>query len=109
MTDAVVDPIEPAKAVDVIHPAETTDRRPAVNIDFDSINVFARRHAATLAITAILLIGAVLRLNGRDWDQGQYLNPDERFMTMVATRIAWPDSIGEYFDSANSPLNPYNY
>src|SRR5215217_6537176 len=89
---------------DAIPSADYVEHRNA-----EGVIAFARRHAATFALCGILLLGAVLRLNGRDWDQGQYLNPDERFMTMVATDIQWPDSIGEYFDSANSPLNPYNY
>lgn len=67
-----------------------------------------QRHAATFALCLIVLLGAILRLNGRDWDDSHYLNPDERFMTMVATGISWPSSIAEYFDSAVSPLNPYN-
>ncbi len=63
-----------------------------------------------------------------DWDESQHLHPDERFLTMVSSAIspvkgcddpglsAWDCpleqkqwiSIGEYFDTANSPLNPAN-
>ncbi len=63
-----------------------------------------------------------------DWDQSQHLHPDERFLTMVSTAISpvkgcrqadlplWecPNSqkewigLSEYFDTANSPLNPNN-
>ena len=56
----------------------------------------------------VLILAAGLRFAGLDWDNGYYLHPDERFMVMVGTDTTWPDSIGQYFDSATSPLNPYN-
>jgi YYY domain-containing protein len=61
-----------------------------------------------LALLAVVLLAAALRLHGLDWDQGQHLHPDERFLTMVATAIRAPDSVGGYFDTARSPLNPGN-
>lgn len=57
-------------------------------------------------VVAIVLVGASLRLTGVDWDQGQHLHPDERFLTMVATSISAPRSTGEYFDTARAPCNP---
>jgi len=80
----------------------------AARVGQEGALVWARRHAVTIAILAILLAGGVLRFTGRNWDDGQYLHPDERFLTMVGTGVQWPGSIGEYFDSAASPLNPYN-
>src|SRR3954453_11383687 len=59
-------------------------------------------------LAGILLVGALLRFIGLNWDAGQHLHPDERFVTMVETSIQIPNSLGQYFDSANSPLNPYN-
>ncbi|MBI5956107.1 MAG: glycosyltransferase family 39 protein, partial [Chloroflexi bacterium] len=67
-----------------------------------------RAHGVVAGLIVVLLIGAVLRLTGLNWDENQHLHPDERFLTMVETALAWPTSIGEYFDSARSPLNPYN-
>lgn len=66
------------------------------------------RHWVTIALILILMLGAVFRLTGVDWDEGQHLHPDERFLTMVLTAIRLPDSIGDYFDTDKSPLNPYN-
>lgn len=57
---------------------------------------------------AILLVAAALRFVGLNWDDGHHLHPDERFITMVAERIRIPSSVEEYFDTARSPLNPYN-
>ncbi len=58
----------------------------------------------------LLILGAAaaLRFQGLNWDQNTHLHPDERFITMVATALGWPQSLGEYFDTAASPLNPYN-
>ncbi|MFL5761404.1 MAG: DUF2298 domain-containing protein [Thermomicrobiales bacterium] len=71
-----------------------------------------RQRAIQIALAAILIVAAILRFTGQDWDQKHYQHPDERFITMVATGtdngVHWPNSIGEYFDSARSPLNPYN-
>jgi YYY domain-containing protein len=45
---------------------------------------------------------------GLDWDEGQHLHPDERFLTMVENALQWPSSLGQYLDTAANPLNPYN-
>lgn len=67
-----------------------------------------QRVAVPVLLGIIMAAGAVLRLVGVNWDQYQHLHPDERFLTMVETGIQMPGSIGEYFDTVSSPLNPYN-
>src|SRR5215213_919080 len=74
----------------------------------NDVNVLTRENAVRIAIVAVILLGGILRFSGRNWDEGLHLHPDERFITMVATDIRWPASIGEYFNSEESPLNPYN-
>ncbi len=64
--------------------------------------------ATALVVGALLLAAALLRLQGLDWDEGQHLHPDERFLTMVETAISLPHSFAEYLDTARSPLNPAN-
>ncbi|MBI2962906.1 MAG: hypothetical protein HYY35_04065, partial [Deltaproteobacteria bacterium] len=66
------------------------------------------RATALAVVVALLLAAALLRLQGLDWDEGQHLHPDERFLTMVETAISLPDSFSEYLDTARSPLNPAN-
>ncbi|MGQ9598100.1 MAG: DUF2298 domain-containing protein [Anaerolineae bacterium] len=62
-----------------------------------------------LALIAILLIGGAFRFYNLNWDKGTYhIHPDERHTTMVITAIQWPRSLGEYFDTSRSPLNPRN-
>jgi YYY domain-containing protein len=76
-----------------------------------------------LLLTIILLGGLALRMLGIFWGEYQYLHPDERFLLMVGSAISptkmvadpitgeakkeWM-SVGEYFDTANSTLNPHN-
>lgn len=67
-----------------------------------------RTHAVTLAMLGIMILAALLRFTGQNWDQNQNLHPDERFITMVATAIHPPSSIGEYFNTAINPMSPYN-
>ncbi len=69
-----------------------------------------RRAAVTwIALLLILAMGAAFRFTNVNWDKGTYhIHPDERSTTMVVTAIRWPESLAEYFDTSNSPLNPRN-
>ena len=55
-----------------------------------------------------MLIGAYFRFTGMNWDANQHLHPDERFLTMVVSSIQPVQSLGEYFDTDKSSLNPNN-
>ncbi|HZQ05207.1 MAG TPA: DUF2298 domain-containing protein [Anaerolineae bacterium] len=67
-----------------------------------------RENWVIVALGLILLLGAVFRFTGVNWDEDQHLHPDERFLTMVSSAIHLPTSLGEYLDTDKSPLNPYN-
>jgi YYY domain-containing protein len=75
----------------------------------------------------VLVLAGYLRLSGVNWGEGQHQHPDENFFTSVVESLraqtcdnptipveACPVnlkhwiSIGDYFNSAKSPLNPYN-
>src|SRR5205823_1076677 len=86
-----------------LRPSRATPLRPPVSENR------RRGRLTALAFAALLIVAATLRLQGVDWDQGQHLHPDERFLTMVETAIALPHSVGEYFDTAHSALNPGNH
>ncbi len=60
-------------------------------------------------IFSIFFFALAFRLIGLNWDQNQHLHPDERFLTMLTSTIKFPNSISQYFDTKNSPLNPFNY
>jgi len=57
----------------------------------------------------IFIIAFCFRTYNPNWDSGYHLHPDERFLTMVINDIKLPQNIFAYFDTHNSPLNPYNY
>ncbi|MDD4135626.1 MAG: glycosyltransferase family 39 protein [Candidatus Shapirobacteria bacterium] len=59
-------------------------------------------------ILIIFIIAFLLRIYGLNWDQGNHLHPDERFLTMVSADISLPKNIFEYFNTKISPLNPVN-
>lgn len=72
--------------------------------------MFAKHKWIYLFLLLLLLaVAGYLRLTSIDWDEGQQLHPDERFLIDVETRIAPAKSWAEYFDTANSPLNPNNH
>ncbi len=64
--------------------------------------------ATGAALLVILLVAAYFRFTGLNWDDGHHLHPDERFLTMVENSLELPGSVGAYFDTAQSPLNPHN-
>ena len=95
---AEIEPSNPADFPEITHPpADTTPR--------DS-----RRNGwiADLLLVVILLVGVYLRFIGVNWDENRHLHPDERFLTMVETGIAPVNSLGEYFNTDTSTLNPNN-
>ncbi len=74
----------------------------------------------------VFALAGYLRLTGVDWGEGQHQHPDENFLSGVLGslqaqtcsyqlpsegcppgQMRWL-SVGEYFDSKTSPLNPYN-
>lgn len=61
-----------------------------------------------VAFALVLVLAAALRLTGISWDDQQHLHPDERFLTQVESALQPATTIGEYFDTPNSPLNPGN-
>lgn len=66
------------------------------------------RFRFAVALLLVAMMALALRLVGIDWDKDLYLHPDERFIVWVTTDLRWPESIGSYFNTGTSPLNPYN-
>ncbi|MFA6519169.1 MAG: glycosyltransferase family 39 protein [Candidatus Shapirobacteria bacterium] len=67
------------------------------------------KYRTPLILSLIFVLSLSLRTFGISWDNGYHLHPDERFLTMVASTTKLPTNIFEYFNTATSPLNPYNY
>ncbi|HEY7368750.1 MAG TPA: DUF2298 domain-containing protein, partial [Thermoanaerobaculia bacterium] len=66
------------------------------------------RSRARGLLIAILLAGAAFRFQGLNWDSGQHLHPDERFISMVEEQLQAGGGLRGYLDSANTKMNPYN-
>jgi len=73
-------------------------------IDFSKNLKFIRRFSLAL----LLILGFTLRIWNVNWDEGAHQHPDERYWSMVAEDITW-SGVGNYFDSSDSSLNPYNH
>lgn len=61
-----------------------------------------------ILLVGVLVMGTYFRFVGVNWDANQHLHPDERFLTMVETSIQPVKSLGEYFNTDESTLNPSN-
>ncbi len=57
------------------------------------------------ALALILLVAALFRFYGLDWDRGYLFHPDERKILLVASELRLPSSVGEFI-SPDGPLNP---
>ncbi|HEX5368311.1 MAG TPA: DUF2298 domain-containing protein [Dehalococcoidia bacterium] len=61
-----------------------------------------------LAAGLIVALAFAARTYDVNWDDGTHIHPDERYLTQVTSDISLPNSIGSYFDTDKSPLNPTN-
>lgn len=59
---------------------------------------------STFILSALLIVGGLLRLYNINWDQGHLLHPDER-LYLSSSNISLPESISEFL-SPKSSLNP---
>ncbi|HLF28853.1 MAG TPA: DUF2298 domain-containing protein [Anaerolineae bacterium] len=107
---STVTPVQPPPApievsqVTVLEPVRAPKPQPVIEEPREPL-----RPVHIAAFVAILLVGFYFRFTGLNWDASQHLHPDERFLTDVLTRVEIPDSLGEYFDSQTSSLNPRNH
>ncbi len=100
---------------------------PSVRLPKVNLSGLTRDGALLVAfgvMAAIIIVGGFLRLTYGNWDraigaEGQppttsgHLHPDERFLTQISVDTTAPtgnifDKITTYFDTDESPLNPYN-
>lgn len=61
-----------------------------------------------LLLLLVLTSGAYFRFVGQNWDDFTHLHPDERFLTGVVSSLSPVSGFGEYFNTAESSLNPNN-
>lgn len=68
---------------------------------------FTLERLAVPLLLLVLLLAAMLRFTGLNWDDGTHLHPDERFLTGVTAKLH-SDSFRDYLTTSESTLNPYN-
>jgi hypothetical protein len=61
-----------------------------------------------LVLALILFAAGYLRFVGLNWDEGQWIHPDEGHMRMITSAVEMPEGLALYFDTARSPLNARN-
>src|SRR5437870_1638667 len=66
------------------------------------------RRSFQVAIIVLVAAGVLFRWTGRFWDDGTMVHPDERFLFMVTAAMETPKTLGEFLDTAHSPMNPHN-
>jgi len=81
------------------NPLSTSDDKPGPT---------THRLRVGLLLALILVVGVYFRFVGLNWDANQHLHPDERFLTMVESAISPVKTLGDYFNTAVSSLNPNN-
>ena len=65
-------------------------------------------HLIDVLSILLILLGIISRFFNMDWDSGALLHPDEYGLTNTLTRLSIPASIGNYFNTRESTLSPYN-
>jgi YYY domain-containing protein len=63
---------------------------------------------AYAVLIAVLILAALLRFNGLNWDEGRHQHPDERFLSTVTNDLQWPENFKDYFNPDVSTLSPYS-
>ena len=88
-------PVEPKKPAALPAPA----RAPKEKIPWQ----------VSLLLALIFLAGSYFRFSGLNWDDGHHQHPDERFISMVADQIKAVSGVAQYFNTAESPMNPLRF
>ena len=70
-------------------------------------NLLERPWVVYGALITVLILAALLRFNGLNWDEGHHQHPDERFLSTVTNDLQWPENFKDYFNPDVSTLSPY--
>lgn len=72
------------------------------------MNEGLRKRMIEGVLIAVILIGIFFRFYNLNWDDGALLHPDEYGFTNTLTRLSFPRSLGDYFNTRLSPISPYD-
>ncbi len=79
-----------------------------VSIKKTNSSIIFNKWIAPFLLVVVLASSIYFRVSGLFWGDYQYLHPDERFLIWVTNDISPVDKIGDYFNTADSSLNPHN-
>ncbi len=82
----------PAARVPAPPPVEASRSRPKVR---------------TFALLSVVVVGIGFRFAWARWDEGAPLHPDEYGLTGTLSKLSFPGSATEWFDTRLSPMSPY--
>lgn len=66
------------------------------------------RSIGLICCALLIFFGLACRFYNLNWDEGAHIHPDERFVVMTVTALKAPTSLGEYFNTSLSGLNPFH-
>ncbi|RLC62218.1 MAG: hypothetical protein DRI48_09805, partial [Chloroflexi bacterium] len=66
------------------------------------------RLRSPVILVIVLFVASYFRFTNLNWDEGQWIHPDEGHMRMTLSAICMPDDPSLYFDTHRSPLNVRN-
>lgn len=66
-----------------------------------------RALAIDMVLVVLFWVGIYFRFDGLNWNQSANLHPDEYGLTGTLTRMQWPQTLDEYFNTRLAPLSPY--
>lgn len=72
------------------------------------MNEGLRKRMIEGVLIAVILVGIFFRFYNLNWDDGALLHPDEYGFTNTLTRLSFPRSLGDYFNTRLSPISPYD-
>jgi hypothetical protein len=61
-----------------------------------------------LVLIGLIITGVYFRFSWVDWNEGTNLHPDEYGLTGTLTRLAIPETLGDYFNTRLSTISPYD-
>jgi YYY domain-containing protein len=63
--------------------------------------------AAEAVLVCLVCLGIFLRFQGREWDEGADLHPDEYGLANTISQLTIPRSVEAYLNTRISPISPY--
>lgn len=72
------------------------------------MKVEKKRLVAEILLLLLILLGIFYSFYNMNWDSGALLHPDEYGMANTISQLSIPSSIGNYFNTRESTISPYN-